>query len=85
MTRTLNDMIAGIPVDQQREVEAEAAGVLVVAWLWVRPTAARIIRAAAMIVPMTMAQMRYQDGPWLLGRGARWLVSGWLVAGRSSV
>jgi hypothetical protein len=67
------------------EVEAEAAGVLVVAWLWVRPTAARIIRAAAMIVPMTMAQMRYQDGPWLLGRGARWLVSGWLVAGRSSV
>ncbi len=25
MTRTLNDMIAGLPVDQQREVEAQAA------------------------------------------------------------
>ena len=52
-------------------VGAEAAGVVVVAWLWVRPTAARTIRAAATIVPMTMAQMRYQDGPWLPGRGAR--------------
>ena len=25
MTRTLNDMIAGLPIDQQREVEAQAA------------------------------------------------------------
>ena len=36
-----------------------------------------------MIAPMTMAQMRYQDGPWPPGRGARWLVPGWLVAGLS--
>ena len=40
------------------EVEAGAAGVLVPVLEWVRPTAARATRAAAMMVPMAMAAMR---------------------------
>jgi hypothetical protein len=52
------------------EVEAAGAGVLVLV-VWVRPTAASAIRAAAMTVPMTMTAIRYPEGRLLPWREAR--------------